>query len=374
MSLVASKEKEIIHILLLLALSPQRSDEALAAFERLSEREREDLLSLAASNHVVLRVLEPLARQARSRMAAEAEKSGNKSTALAAIAEWAGAQIERERARVAHALAGLQEICRELEAAGCATTVMKSLDHYPDLGSDLDLYTTADERAVSEVMCKRFQAHTEARSWGDRLAHKWNFAVAGLPEAVEVHAQRLGQTGEHTRMAERFVSRRMEKTVGGYSFMVPAPEERLIVATLQRMYRHFYFRVCDIANSGALVDSKAVDFAELKKAAEMGGIWPGVCSYLKIVSDYLARYRGYGLELPKAVLEGAPFGGEKVFVRAQYIRVPILPQGAKLYTKQVTQTALDGNVVATLRLSLLPPLASVAALSYKLTGSDKGIW
>jgi hypothetical protein len=26
------------------------------------------------------------------------------------------------------------------------------------------------------------------------------------------------------------------------------------------------------------------------------------------------------------------------------------------------------------RLSLLPPLASAAAVAYKLTGSDKGVW
>ena len=401
MALASPKEKEIIHILSILALNPQHSDEAFTAFERLSESEREEFLSLADSNHVVLRALEPLQRQAASR-AAEADKRnlpqvsaeqrdaepgasvskeflgdaepGASIATYVGIAEWAGAQIKREQGRVAKALASLYEICSELEAAGCATSVMKSLDHYPDLGSDLDLYTTADEGAVAEVMTKRFQAHIEARSWGDRLAHKWNFGVPGLPEAIEVHAQRLGQTGEHTRMAERFVSRRVEKTVGGYSFLVPAPEERLIVATLQRMYRHFYFRVCDIDNSGTLVDSGAVDFAELKRAADLGGIWPGVCSYLKIVSDYLARYRGHGLNLPKNVVEAAPFGGEKIYVRARYIRVPIVPQGAKLYTKQVTRTALHGNVLATLRLSLLPPLASAAALSYKLTGSDKGIW
>jgi hypothetical protein len=40
----------------------------------------------------------------------------------------------------------------------------------------------------------------------------------------------------------------------------------------------------------------------------------------------------------------------------------------------VTRTALRGDVPATLRLSLLPPLASLAAVAYKLTGSDKGIW
>jgi hypothetical protein len=175
-------------------------------------------------------------------------------------------------------------------------------------------------------------------------------------------------------MARRFVSRRVEKSVGGYTFLVPAPEERIVVATLQRMYRHFYFRVCDIVNSAALVESGAVDFTELKKVAEYSGIWPGVCSYLKIVSDYVALYRDRAVELPAEVMATAPFGGEKVYVRARFIRVPVVPQGAELYVRQVTSTALHGDVVATLRLSLLPYLASAAAISYKLTGSDKGIW
>ena len=110
------------------------------------------MVSLADSNHVVMRALEPLERQARSRMADTGNGGG--SVWLASMVEWAGAQIERERARIAHALAGLYDICRELEAAGCAATVMKSLDHYPDLGSDLDLYTTADESAVAAVMTR----------------------------------------------------------------------------------------------------------------------------------------------------------------------------------------------------------------------------
>jgi len=31
-------------------------------------------------------------------------------------------------------------------------------------------------------------------------------------------------------------------------------------------------------------------------------------------------------------------------------------------------------VPATFRLTLLPPLASAAAIAYRFTGSDKGIW
>jgi hypothetical protein len=191
---------------------------------------------------------------------------------------------------------------------------------------------------------------------------------------VEVHAQRLGQTGEHMAMARRFVTRRVPKTVEGLTFLVPAPEERVIVATLQRMYRHFYFRVCDMVNTVHLLESNQLDFVELKKAADIGGVWPGVATYLTIVCDYVREYRGEAPELPQQILADARFGGEVIFDRGKFLRVPIMPHGAGLYTRQVTHTALRGDVPATLRLSLLPYLASAAAVAFRITGSDKGIW
>jgi hypothetical protein len=166
----------------------------------------------------------------------------------------------------------------------------------------------------------------------------------------------------------------MPKTLNGLTFLLPSPEERVIVATLQRMYRHFYFRVCDIVNTLQLLESGTLDFAELQRVADFGGIWPGVAAYLKIVCDYVREYRGSAPELPPQVLAAARFGGEVIFVRDKFLRVPVMPNGAELYTRQVTSTALRGDVPATLRLSLLPYLASAAAVAYKITGSDKGIW
>ncbi|HYE24621.1 MAG TPA: hypothetical protein VEG32_05410, partial [Clostridia bacterium] len=339
MATPSAYETENIRVLSLLTLDPARSGEALAHVERLDDAGREALVTLSDSHHVVLRALHPL------RVAAA--HAGD-----SAIVRWCDGKIARENARIANALVHLEKVTAALEAAGCPTTVMKSLDHWPDIGNDLDLFTTASEQTVSRVMTQAFNAHIEPRSWGDRLANKWNFAVPGLPEAVEMHAKRLGQTGEHIRMAQRFVSRRQQKSFGGCTFHVPAPEERIIVATLQRMYRHFYFRVCDIVNTMTLVESGVVDFAELKKAADLGGIWKGVCSFLKIVSDYVEQYRGRGIPLPPSVLTAAPFGGDKVYVRAKFIRVPIVPQGAELYTDQVLQASLRGDVPATFRLSL----------------------
>ena len=349
----------LIHCLLQLTLSPSNADTAIAYLGRLSPEERENFESVADSNHIVVRALQ-----------AALPKLQPGSDA----ANWAREVIGRQEQRIQNALPILQRICTELENAGCPTTVMKSLDHWPDLGNDLDLFTTGDEKRVKDVMVTRMAARVDPRSWGDRLANKWNFCVPGLPELIEVHAQRLGQTGEQTQMARRFVTRRVAKAVGGCTFQVPAPEERAIVATLQRMYRHFYFRVCDIVNTAALLDAGEINFTELRRAAELGGIWQGVATYLKIVRDYVEKYRGSAPQLPSEVVKAAAFGGEAVYVGGRFIRVPIVPNGAKLYTQQVTLTALRGDVPATLRLSLLPPLASAAAVAYKLTGSDKGVW
>ena len=354
-------EKQSLDCLCELALNPSPSIQCLHCLRQLDADGRAGFLRLALSHHVIIRAFEPLARWA----SAEGESE---------LFDWASQAIAAEKARVENALLYLHAICSELEAANCPTTVMKSLDHYPDLGSDLDLYTTAGERQVREVMTKKLHATAEARSWGDRMAQKHNFKVPGLPESVEIHIQRLGQMGEHTALAKRFVSRRVTKSVAGRTYFVPAAEERIIVATLQRMYRHFYFRVCDIVNSTNIMESGEVSLAELKKATNCAGIWSGVASYLTVVSDFAAKYRGQGLDLPTMVTAASICHGDDIYPRDSFLRVPILATGATLYTQQVTTAAFSGNVPATFRLGLLPYLASAAAISYKITGSDKGVW
>ena len=41
---------------------------------------------------------------------------------------------------------------------------------------------------------------------------------------------------------------------------VPSVSERLMISTLQRMYRHFYFRLCDMLDSADLVEAGAIDY------------------------------------------------------------------------------------------------------------------
>ncbi len=317
-------------------------------------------LTVADLHHVLVRALEAL----------QLSPAGNLGPRVSSLF---AAALTTERARIARALGVLETICRELESAGCSAIVIKSLDHSPDLGSDLDLYTGGPEDLVVSIMTKRLAAEVLPRSWGDRLAHKWNFRLPNLPEAVEIHAGCLGQTGEHLNLARQVSARAVRREVGGYSFRVPALEERVIITTLQRMYRHWYCRLCDIVDTTKLIQTQALDYARLRMAAEAGGIWPGVATFLVIVAEY-ARTYGTALTLPADVVASAPYRDNTLQLRGDFLRIPIVPQAARLFLRQVLHAAHQKDLRTVSRLALLPSLAAAALVAYKVTGSDKGIW
>ena len=327
----------------------------------LSPREFQEMLSLANSHHVVMRSMGIL----RGILAGGEDGSGGYKRATEAV--------DRERLRIQNAVPFLRHICETLASEGCEVIVIKSLDHWPDLGSDLDLYTSAEPAKVIRVM-QELDARPAARSWGDRLANKWNFMLPGLPELVEIHMGRLGQTGELMGFAGSLVARSRSLQIGNHLFRVPAPTDRLMICTLQRMYRHFYARLCDIVDTAELLETEVIDYDDLRSSAQENGIWEGVATFLVIVSDYVHNYRGRGIVLPSSVRSAARFGGDKVRFGKGFLRVPILPHSARLYASEWTALMLHGKLRSTARLSLLPCLATAAALGQKITGSDKGIW
>jgi hypothetical protein len=120
---------------------------------------------------VVIRSLEPL-KVAASHAGSEE------------VIDWTTKILAAEHERIANALEFLDSICRELEVAGCPTTVMKSLDHWPDIGNDLDLYTTATKDATRCVLEQKFGALALSRTWGDRLAEKCSYRIPGLRRSI----------------------------------------------------------------------------------------------------------------------------------------------------------------------------------------------
>lgn len=358
-------ENEKTHSLFLTLLSDlllRADQDATRMAEVVSHYDRDDLgrlWALANCHHVIMRAFPVLHRVMTS--------AGN------ARAEWVDTALKTERTRIFDALSILSPICHALEEAG-DVVVIKSLDHWPDLGNDLDLYTTAPSDDVVAIMRDRFRAHLEEHSWGDRLANKWNFVVPGLRELVEVHVGRLGQTGEQVAITNSLVARARTMQFGSDFFRVASGEDRIIISTLQRMYRHFYLRLCDIVNIAGLADSSAIDYVYLESLARPCGLWEGVATYLAILSQYVEERRGRPILLPRSVLQAAQFDWASVRFRHKFLRIPLFPQAASLYAKEWARLFFNGEFSNALRLSLLPGLAVAAAVSFKMTGSDKGIW
>ncbi len=346
----------------LLLASGSRKEELKRQLFNSSQDEFNTFLEMGRLNHVIVRGLQAL-------LGPEREKNSG-----IAHVQWAQDALQAEQARIGTAILFLHEVCSALEANGHRAVVIKSLDHWPDLGSDLDLYTDSHPRDVCRFMTERFRARIAPRSWGDRLACKWNFMLPGLPEPIEIHMGRLGQTGEQAVIASSIVERSRLIQICGQTFRVTSVADRLMISTLQRMYRHFFFRLCDVVDSALLMELGLVDYEELRSEAMRAGIWEGVAAYLMIVADYVRLYRGTGPQLPQIVKASARFGGEKVYYGNSFLRVPIMPQSASLYRTQLAGVLRKGELQNGARLSLLPWLATAAVLGQKLTGSDKGIW
>jgi len=349
-------------LLSMLLLSPvDHRLEVVGRLQALRQDEFDSLVALSHSNHVVVRGFEVY----RDLMlgVGDAEKASK-----------AEEIIRAEEQRISAAVEHLGLICSAFADAGLDLTVIKTLDHWPDFGSDIDLYTNADPVAVCALMKKQFNAEIAVRSWGDRLAGKWNFELPGLSEAVEIHMRRLGQTGEQLALAQTVPSRSRILSFGRFQFPVSSASDRIMISTLQRMYRHFYFRLCDILDSASLVNSGALDWNDLERSAKLSGIWEGTATYLVLVSDYVQKYSGSALELPASVRQTARFDGKVMYCGGKFLRVPIMPQAAGLYRSQLIGSMRRGEVQASARLGILPWLATAAAIGQKITGSDKGIW
>src|SRR5579875_3213916 len=153
-----------------------------------------EFVRLAQSNHVIVRAL----RVFRDWMLETGDSQR---------AQWTEAPLAAEQSRIALAMNYIREICEAFRQQGHGVLVIKTLDHWPDFGSDIDLYTDAPAAQVCMLMQKKFKATIADRSWGDQMACKWNFNLPGLSEPVEMHIGRLGQTGEQQKLASKLVGR-----------------------------------------------------------------------------------------------------------------------------------------------------------------------
>jgi hypothetical protein len=330
-------------------------DDVLAQFALLDRNGRKRLQQIADANHVTVRAL--------SRLALKSAQGGQQE-----LAAWAASVVLEEQSRIERTVKRLCDVCQSLEERSIDLTIIKTFDHWPDFGRDIDGFTRTPADRLKEVMVEGLNAQLLDRSWGDRLAGKYSFTVPGLGKTLEIHIGRLGQVGEQCSIGKTIHDSRQRLVIDKSVFYVPSTEVQVIAATLQRMYRHFFFRISDIVNTDRLLSEERLDLYSLKETATACGIWEGVSEFLNLVTRYASFYRSSKTLWP---VNNGELG---LTARGKFLRLPIFPRGAMLYSRELMNLLGTGQLASGFRLTLLPPLAFAAGISFKLTGSNQGIW
>jgi hypothetical protein len=173
---------------------------------------------------------------------------------------------------------------------------------------------------------------------------------------LEVHSQVLGQVGEHKQLAAEMLSRRRRYSIQDYTFPVPSPEGQVLLATLQRMYRHFNFRICDIVNLIGLLEDEAIDRDLLLQLAKSAGIQRGLLTGLSMVrtlaDDLDIRVSG---SMRSFVPDAPPhkLAFERGFYRFPLPKV-VPPTYARLFGSSLRRASVRQASRLTLLLTLLP--------------------
>ena len=122
----SSAMRDQLHRLSRFVMNPSGPADLLDSVADLDQKRFAGFLSLLDKHHILVRVLTPLLQRALA--------TGN-----SRLAERAQSALSAEHERIQEALPSLEAVCAELESTGCPVVVIKTLEHWPDFGSDLDL-------------------------------------------------------------------------------------------------------------------------------------------------------------------------------------------------------------------------------------------
>jgi hypothetical protein len=95
---------------------------------------------------------------------------------------------------------------------------------------------------------------------------------------------------------------------------------------------------------------------------------------LAIVDQYCRHYRNEGLVLPSWAYSGARFSIDKVYEHAGLLRIPLFPQGAHLFSRELVKAIRRKDIKKTVRTGLVPALAVAAGARFRIAGKEEGIW
>ena len=281
--------------------------------------------------------------------------------------------LDKENARTSRMLQLIGKISQVFEEEGIDFLVIKTLDHYPDMGNDVDIFVLDGYKGVDAVIKNGFGASVLEASVGDKLAGKRNYKVNGYPFALEVHYNRLGQVGEHKAYPKILMRNRQTAAIDGIKTFIPSPEDQLILRVIQRIYRHFNIRISDVFNTINALNHNDLNWNYLLDITKQIGIFEGLCLYMSYMNQIYRKFFEYDMLSPDLGRVLIKNGLEDLGFKNLHYRFPLFSIPSKVYLKKFFSDFKDFDWEGVGRLSLLLPLALIT-LTYLKVFKRQIVW
>lgn len=263
---------------------------------------------------------------------------------------------DREAARVASALSTIGRLTELARARRTEVLFPKALQHYPDMGHDIDL-CVQEGPAFDTAVIGELGATPARRGTFDRISGKRGYTLAGSASPLEIHRGGFGHLGEHRTFLRRVMLRREICMMEGVDVSVPSKEDQLLIQTLQRMFSHFSVRVSDAMLAAQLIDDPALDWDYVDRSAREFGFSTALSTWIGTVGGLCRRIAGRHL---------ARSGGAEAALaeRDDVFRMSPLRIAPKLYGGMLVHALRRGHWETAGRIAVLP----AAVMAFGLAG------
>lgn len=332
MSIAAEKERHYASIILRLLVEGT-----------ISEAEQQgviwgDLLQIAAQNGVLIRVVDQL------------ETIGLEPR------HFFSAAVKEMRARNQRKLALINHISERCSQANIEFIFPKALQSYPDMPGDIDLYVAGTSLEVDRQILKGLQTKALKRTLRNRIEGTANYMVRGCDAPLEIHHGRLGMAGEHKSYISRLIENAVIARADGQDFLVPSPEDQLILQALQRVVQRSYLRLSDVVTTISLVSRNELNWEYVVRMVKQLNIVYGLSCYLGFIEQiYRETLKNYLLPAGFVVPLGVDM--PRIEFNSGFYRFRRIEVGSRQLTNKFCSAMLAEDWAIASRLSLLPVVA-----------------
>ena len=308
-----------------------------------------DLLQISAQNGVLIRVVDQL------------ERIGLEPR------HFFSAAVKEMRARNQRKLALINHISERCTQSNIEFVFPKALQSYPDMPGDIDLYVGSSSLDIDRVILKGLQTKSLKRTLRNRIEGTANYMVRGCDAPLEIHHGRLGLAGEHKFYISRLIENAVDARAEGQDFLVPSPEDQLVLQALQRVVQRSYLRLSDVVTTIHLLSRNELNWDYVVRTVKELNIVYGLSCYLGFIEQiYREAFQNY--LLPAGFLVPVNSDMPRIEFSGGFFRFKRLEVGGRELANKFCSAMLAEDWAIASRLSLLPVVA-VSTMFRKLRTS-----